>query len=460
MLSALTRCMWLRGRYEVDRRYPERVAGSYVASTLLHALLATLLFAVVSNSSQEGASESSIGGTLVTLESRAPVVAQVQVPAQQAAPVPHAPRVAPIAHPHQVVAEHQPVPPQHRELSKIVPSAPPQASPVPQASVQPNPVPTAAVFEPKVSNDLPAVPISVPTAPSIMIAAKIPPTAAPSPVPTSVPTAKATQRPPAPTAPPSARPQTPAPSAATTTAPKVVTAQAQATAAASASPAAISRASAPPAAKAGVPSPSPTQGASIAATHGESASPAPKGVGSPGPVAGNNGNAKKPGPAKLITVTPTASPASTGGASGNNKSSIDLNARLRALLPNNAVNPVQGSYHPPITLNGSMDPTPPPEIVAVTHWIYNARGGGSDAVLKMWVASVHREGPVLICEGWLVRYPQNPNATTAFGNGTQISIGAHPSRAGTLPPVVEARASIECTQRGLAPFGPSPAPSP
>lgn len=452
--------MLLRGRYQHDRRYSERLAGSYLASVLVHVLLATLLFAVVSNSSQEGATESTAGGTLITLESRAPVVASVPVPAQQAAPLPHAPRVAHISHPHPVPAARQPTPPQHRELAKIVPSAPPQASPIPEASAQPNPVPTTAVFEPKPSTELPAVPTSLPTAVAVAVSVKIPPTAAPSPVPTSVPTAKPTALPPAPTAPPTAHPQTPAPSVATTVAPKAVTAQAQATAAASASPAAVAKASAPPAAKQGVPSPSPTQGTSVASTHGEAPSPGPKGTGSPGPLAGTSGK-QKPGPAKPISVPPTASPQPSSGPASSRPSAVDLNARLRAMLPNNPVNPTQVTYHPPVSLNGSMDPTPPPEVVAATHWTYSERhNAGSDAQMKMWVTSMHRVGPALICEGWLVRYPQSPSAIGPAGNGTQISIGGSMPHPGVLPPIVQANASIECTQRGLVPFGPSPAPSP
>jgi hypothetical protein len=140
---------------------------------------------------------------------------------------------------------------------------------------------------------------------------------------------------------------------------------------------------------------------------------------------------------------------------------VDLNARLRAMLPNNPVNPSQVTYHPTIGLAGSMDPTPPPEVVAVTHWTYSeAQNAGSDAQMKMWVTSVRRVGPALICEGWLVRYPQNPSQIAPLGNGTQISIGGSKPHPGVLPPIIQANASIECTQRGLVPFGPSPAPSP
>ncbi len=457
--------MLLRGRYQYDRRYPERVAGSYLASVLMHALLAALFFAVVANSSQEGATESTAGGTLVTLETRSPVVAQVPAPAEKAAPVPHAARVAPIAHPRPVAAAHQPAPPQHRELSKIVPSAPPQASPIPQASLQPNPVPTTAVFEPNPKTELPAVPESVPTAASVVIAARIPPTTAPSPVPTSVPSAKPKPQPAAPTAPPSARPQTPAPSIATTMAPKALTAQARATAAASASPAAVAKASAPPAAKPGVASPSPKQGAAIAVTHGAAPSPGPKGLGSPGPRAGTSSN-QKPGPAKAIEGAPTASPRPAAGSATSKKTpGVDLTARLRALLPHNAVNPIEGSYHPTISLNGTMEPTPPPAILAMTKYIYTERGSGGDASVKMWVTGMHREGALLICEGWMLRYPRASQPGFMSGTGAHpvaggINVGYGNVPGGVGPPIVVAHATASCLRRWLVPFAPSAAASP
>jgi hypothetical protein len=441
--------MFLRGRYQHDRRYPERLAGSYLASLLVHALLAVLVVAVATSSSQEGASESISGGSLVTLESRAPVVAQA-APVQVAAPAPHAPRIAPVAHPPQVQPARQPVPPLRHELTKIAPTAPAQASPLPQATVQPNPQPTQAAFEPRPSTELPAVPTSMPTAIAVAVTVKTPPTVAPSPVPTAAPTVRPTERPPAPTAPPTAKPQAPAP---------VVT-----TAKPSASPATVIPSAAPPAAKQGVPSPSPTQVAAVATPHGIAPSPGPKGLGSPGPRAGNAGN--KPGPQRPIAVAASPTPAPTHSpSSGTGKKSYDLNAKLRALLPNNPVTPQVYTYHPAVTLNASMDPTPPPEIVAMTKYIYTERGSGGDALVKMWVTSIRREGPTLICEGWLVRYPSSSQpvqqvGTVAhpIGGGIEVGIGGNPGGRGA--PIVDAHASASCLQRGLVPFGPSPVPSP
>ncbi|MDE2482639.1 MAG: hypothetical protein KGN02_10660, partial [bacterium] len=201
--------MWRRDPR--DRRYPERLAGSTLASLLFHALLAVLLFSVVINSAQEGATESVSGGTLVTIERRVPVVASVPVAAHRAAPMPHAPRIAPAHHAPAAQPPHQAQPPQKPELSHIVPSAPPQASPLPQATVVPTAQPTAPLIETQPQPDLPAVPTSVPTAVAVAVTVKIPPTAAPSPVPTTVPSARPSPRPPVPTAAPTDRPHTPAP---------------------------------------------------------------------------------------------------------------------------------------------------------------------------------------------------------------------------------------------------------
>jgi hypothetical protein len=107
-----------------------------------------------------------------------------------------------------------------------------------------------------------------------------------------------------------------------------------------------------------------------------------------------------------------------------------------------------------------MDPTPPPEVVALTRFTFTEKGKGSDALDKMWVTSVRRVGPALMCDGWLVRYPYDAQPSSGGPNGTQISIGGSSGRPATLPPVIEAHASMACNERGLVPFGPSPVPSP
>jgi hypothetical protein len=126
------------------------------------------------------------------------------------------------------------------------------------------------------------------------------------------------------------------------------------------------------------------------------------------------------------------------------------------LLPSNPVVPSEKSYHYQVSL-GPLAPTPPPDAIAQTKYYYEERGSGSDGLIKMWVSSVRHVGPLTICEGWMLRYPQAHQS--AFGNGTQITIGG-PTGGGLLPPIVEAHASIECSERSLVPFASSAATSP
>jgi len=454
-----------------DPRQRERLAGSYLASLIVHALIAALLFSLALSSSQEGASESVSGGTLVTLEQRAPVVAQVAAPAQQAAPVPNVPRIAPVVH-HAPLVEpkRQPQPPRRHELSNFQPTAPPNPTPAPQASAQPNPEPTTPIYEPKPQNELPAVPTTMPSVAVESVAVRIPPTAAPSPVPSIVPTAKPTPRPPAPTAAPTAKPATPAPSAPPTEVPTAAAVvAARTTSAPSASPQPVSRPSNAPAANAGVPSPSPTQGAKLATTSGTQPSPGPKSEGSPGPKPGGAGS--NTGPPRPVQVPPSPNPqATSGGASGSSTGNgihNDVGSLLAGMIPHNKVNPTQSNTNFHVGLSGSMEPTPPPEIVALTKFTYEEHGEGSDARMKMWVTSTHREGPALICDGWLVRYPQNSQPAVKSGTMTHnvsggiavnASVGGSAS-GGVLAPIVEAAAHVSCTQRGLVPFT-APAASP
>ncbi len=430
-----------------DRRYVERLAGSTLASLLLHVLLALLLFTVAISTAEEGANENVAGGTLITLEQRAPVVAQAPSQPQHAAPVPHAP-IAPVVH-HAPAAQpaHQPQPPRRHELSKFAPTAPPNPTPLPQASLQPNVRPTEAVFEPLPQQQLPAVPTAVPSVQAVAVAIKVPPTAAPSPAPTTALTAKPTQRPPAPTAAPTSKPQTPAPAAAT--------------AAPTSKPVPAAQESAPPAVKPGVASPSPTRGPAAAAHPGTNPLQGVKGHASPGPRAGTGAQHEAPTRPVRVEAAPTAKPP----VSVRRKHAPpDINAKLRALLPHNAVNLDEGALHSPVTI-GSTAPTPPPAVLALTKFIFEEQGEGGDAKLKMWVTNVRRVGMALYCDGWMLRYPragQPPmqSGTMAHPLGGGIVIGTRPLPGGFGRPIVEARASTLCSRRNLQPFVPPPASSP
>lgn len=115
-----------------------------------------------------------------------------------------------------------------------------------------------------------------------------------------------------------------------------------------------------------------------------------------------------------------------------------------------------------------MEPTPPPEVVAMTKFTYEERGAGSDALDRMWVTNTHREGPALICDGWLVRYPQVSQPAFRQGNmannvsggiavSTSVGGAAH---GGVGPPIIEAAAHVPCTAHALVPFTRSSPPSP
>lgn len=409
-----------------DRRYRERLAGSTLASLLFHALIAMLLFTVVLNTAEEGASETQLGGSLVTISLRAPVVASRTVPAQRAAVRPRAPHAAPIPKTHLARPARQPLRPTPHELSRFEPTAPPNPTPLPQASAQPNPQPTQAAYAPMPEQQLPAAPTSAPTPSLVAVTVTMAPTSAPSPAPTAKPTAV---------------PRTPAPAPAETAAPRPTTS---------------------PAPAPGVASPSPTKGPSVTpARHGVAPSPAPKGARAPGPSRGTGARHRAPSRPVHVLAAPTAPPAPRR----RRAPAPDINARLRALLPHNAVHPSEGGFHPHVTLRGTMEPTPPPQVLAITKFIFDELGVGGEAKIKMWVTAVRHVGPLTYCDGWLVRYPhsgQPPFATGTMAHPIAggITIGTSGPPGGTLPPIVEAHASTLCSQRHLRPFAPPAGSSP
>jgi hypothetical protein len=160
---------------------------------------------------------------------------------------------------------------------------------------------------------------------------------------------------------------------------------------------------------------------------------------------------------------------------------------LRALLPNNPVHPSSRSYTPNLSLRGRLEPTPPPDVLAKTKYMYDVRGTGNEARVKMWVIAARKAGPTTICTGWLVRYPQPVRGgyVAAAGdgtsipsvvqssihggpaNGTQIAIGGGGQAAEPLgpfdagiAPIVDGMVSQPCDGRRLVPFVPSAASSP
>lgn len=466
-----------------DRRYRERLAGSFLASLIIHALLAALLFTVLVSSSQQGATENVQGGEVVTIARYSPVsVANQPAAVHAVAAIPHVRTIAPIQHAPLAQPQTQRLPVNRHELAKTAPTAPPNPRPIPQQTPQPNPAPTQNVFETQPHLQLPAAPVSVPTVAPVAVAVKSPPpTIVPSPVPTSAPSARPSPKP-APVVPATARPATPAP-VLPKASPTAAAALARVSAAPSAAPAA--RASASPAPRPGVPKPSPTSTAAVARTAGTAPSPGPSAGASPGPQAGA-GPKRQAAPARPIPVPPTPAPGPRAAPTPKPTTApSNLNAKLRSLLPNNPVHPTTKSYGMNFSLRGRLEPTPPPEVLAKTKYLYDVRNTGGEARVKMWVTDARKTGPTTVCTGWLVRYPQavrggyagpvygdgngnvQNNVHAGPANGTQVTIGGgggtheplSPFDAG-VPPIVDGIVSQPCDGRLLVPYAPSPVSSP
>ncbi|MGR4064002.1 MAG: hypothetical protein ACLQPV_00970 [Vulcanimicrobiaceae bacterium] len=177
----------------------------------------------------------------------------------------------------------------------------------------------------------------------------------------------------------------------------------------------------------------------------------------------------QPGPSKPVALRPTPSPAPHASAHG--QTPPDINAKLRAMLPNGPVNPQMKQYAQHPTLEGHLVPTPPPDVLAHTQYIFDERGTGGNAEVKMWVTSVRHEGPLTVCTGWMLVFPETVRGGYAVqpreapvppANGGSITVGGTtggplgPSEAG-LDPIVQGIATTTCSARRLTPFTP-PAP--
>jgi hypothetical protein len=439
-------------RNPTDKRQPERLAGSFLASLFLHVLVALLLFSVATSSSEQAAPESTVGNEIVSVTTQRLVRAAAAPAPQPAPPVPHAPLIAaPRAPQQRAAASHPRI---LHELSVFKPTAPPNPTPAPIASAAPNPQPTAAVITTTPMPYAPAAPVSVPTAAAVAVTIKIPPTAAPKPVATAVPSAEPTAKP-APSAAPTRSPATPAPARATTApAPK---------------PAPIAAKLPAPKPSPGVPSPGPTSLPSPSAQHGANQSPGPKPIGSPGPKGLSPVKARAPARAVQVPSTPAPAPRAAARPKPSRKRYPDINARLRGLIPTGPVTISSGSYHGSLSrLNGNLDPTPPPEIVAQTKFVFEETGkrAGFEGRIKMYVTAVHRAGPLTTCTGWVLRYPRSPGQ---YGSPSdrQIATGrvdpsgsdfGTPRTDYTVHPIVEANVTFACSARDLQPFAPSAPP--
>lgn len=394
------RLLRLLRRDPLDRHRPERTAVSFLASALVHALIALFLFSVVTSSSEQSL-ESVPGGVIMTVSSRTvPSSAPASPVPKVAAPAPHAP-VQPKA---RAVAQPRSAPPHPRVLhvlAKFAPTAPPNPTPAPEGSIAPNPVPTQAVIAVSPAPLPLTVPTSVPTAALLAASIRIPPTSAPLPKPSLLPTPLPRTPQPQPSAAPKARPATPLPE-----------------------PTAIAVTAAPIAAMAS-PIPVTTPGSvgpvKIAARpqrHGAAASPGPKPIGSPGP----RGvvplkTAAIPRPIHPLPATPRPAP-----VHAPRRRRPSLNARLQHLIPTAAPSftpaPAVRQYNVGnIMPTPPPEPMPPPQVIAATKFLYVENVGGQrwkqsilgtapeERYVKMYVTSVKRVGFLNWCTGWVLRMP-------------------------------------------------------
>jgi hypothetical protein len=132
------------------------------------------------------------------------------------------------------------------------------------------------------------------------------------------------------------------------------------------------------------------------------------------------------------------------------------------MLPHNPVNPTSKQYTPSLTLRGRMEPTPPPDVLAKTKYIYRSQGG-SEGRIVMWVTEAHKSGITTTCTGWMVRYPLATEATVAStsgiqangippANGSNVSVGGPHAAPPLMPPIVEGMVTEPCEGRWLEPY--------
>ena len=377
-------------RDPTDRRQPERLAGSFLASLFFHVVLVALLFAVATSSSEQIASESVQGSEVIEISSRA--IAPTSRAKTAAAPAPHAPRLGKAHSRPQLSAQSHPR--VLHELAKFAPTAPPNPTPVPIASAEPNPVPTQQVVESSPLPEVAAMPRSLPSVAAIAVTVKALPSVAPSPAPSSLPTARPLPRPPVPSAPPA------------TIAPLYAREPHPHNTVAPMSPRVAAIRPSP-----GVPSPGPTTlPRPRTEQHGKTEQPGLKAVASPGPH--GSGVVHRLAPGRPVEVRPMPTPKPTARPVPAKRKSAgapsDLNARLRALIPTGPVVPTRRHYDGDVASIGrGIEPTPPPEILARTKFMYEESGrrAGTEARIKMYVTSVRRIAGVTSCTGWLLRYP-------------------------------------------------------
>ncbi|MBC5829728.1 MAG: hypothetical protein GIW98_05990 [Candidatus Eremiobacteraeota bacterium] len=141
----------------------------------------------------------------------------------------------------------------------------------------------------------------------------------------------------------------------------------------------------------------------------------------------------------------------------------DLNARLKALIPSAPVTYSQKRVSPGASAVRESEPTPPPEVLARTKYIYrsgslSAQGGNklfggqfkSERFVMAYVTAL--EGST--CTGWLIRYPRTPDRYGAAPGPFRPGSINYPGPQGEngFRPIVEPDVSFRCDPKGLTPF--------
>ena len=456
-----------------DRRYPERLAGSFLASLIFHALLAVLLFSVLVSTSELGTNENVEGGEVVTIERAAPVAVANQPAAQhEAAPVPHVPRIAPIRHAAPTQPRTQRLPTNRHELA-VARADRTAESAAGSAAVAPT-QPAADGKHLRGAAQERGAGSARERADGRARGGRDQGAADRGPLARADERAEGQAVTEAADAQRSAQRQT---GHARTRRPPPVAhrgggraRQRRAQRQSRRGPARLGSARAAPGSA--EPQPDQRRGGGAHARH--RAQPRADQRRFAG-TRQEGGTKNQRTPQRPIELRPTPVPASPAPKS---RTAPNINDKLRSLLPNNPVHPASKQYTPTISLHGRLEPTPPPDVLAKTKYLYEVRRTGNELSVKMWVTAAHKEGPTTICTGWLVRYPQperggyaplpsNVQANSGTPNGTQISIGgggpAHeplsPFDAG-IAPIVDGMVTQACDGRLLAPYAPSAAPSP
>ena len=185
----------------------------------------------------------------------------------------------------------------------------------------------------------------------------------------------------------------------------------------------------------------------------------------------------RPQPQRPISMPPTPAPLprpSKTLASATQHAYNDLGARLKKLLPTGGPVEVHVGHYAPKSFAKPGFPTPPPEVLAATKFLYESQDvkglwrmvGGKEQRVVMYVTAVKNHGAVSTCTGWLIRFPLPPapyRASAAAGpfHGGGVTVdNPGPGGRNAYEPVVESDASFQCETARLQPYVPGSAPSP